>query len=45
MKYLIWYIAGRCQGKKEGDWLDIGEPLVDNQVFPATFKFLVLHWN
>lgn len=40
MKYLIWYIEGRCQGEKEGDWLDIGKSLVDNQVFPVTFKFL-----
>ena len=28
---------------KEGDWIDIGEPLVKNQVFPVTVKSLIFH--
>jgi len=28
---------------KEGDWIDIGEPLVGNQVFPVTVKSLVFN--
>ena len=28
---------------REGDWIDIGQPLVNDQVFPVTVKSLVFH--
>jgi len=28
---------------KDGDWIDIGEPMVENQVFPVTVKALIFH--
>ena len=30
---------------KEGDWIDIGEPLIGDQVFPVTVKSLVFNRN
>ena len=30
---------------KEGDWIDIGEPLIGDQVFPVTVKSLIFNRN